>query len=317
MTSKLDPTPQTGFEQRYITVGDGLRLAFRDYGSAQAPGPTILCLGGLSRNSRDFHDLALWLKPNHRVICPDYIGRGDSDRAEDAERYQPPRMLGDVLALTTALNLHNLIVVGTSLGGFLTMGLAVLSPTLVRAAVINDAGPDFGNTALERIVDYLGQDHPKPDWETAIHDLKTQFAHLGFEEDQDWRDLAEGSFTAGDDGLLHVSWDTRLVETITNREDGFDLWALFKALGDREVLALRGANSDALLPETFKEMAENLPNITAITVDNRAHTPSLREPIVRENIAAFLERVDHRLMDNEQQNMETPATSASQSAHGT
>ncbi|MEM6902719.1 MAG: alpha/beta hydrolase, partial [Pseudomonadota bacterium] len=195
--SKLDPTPQGGFKQRYLTVSDGLQLAFRDYGDPLAPGTPVLCLSGLSRNSRDFHDTALWLKPNHRVICPDYIGRGLSERADDPERYIPPRMLGDILALTTALNLHQVIIIGTSLGGFLAMGLSVLSPVLVKAAVINDAGPDFGDQALGRIIDYLGQDHPKPDWETAIGDLRRDFGHLGFEEERDWRDLAEGSFTAG------------------------------------------------------------------------------------------------------------------------
>ena len=288
----LAASTQSGFAERRISAHDGRQLFFRDYGDPLSPGTPILCLTGLARNSRDFHNLATALCHRHRVICPDYIGRGKSDWADQWERYQPPAMLGDVLALKNALNLHDCILIGTSLGGFLTMGLAVLAPTFVKAAVINDVGPDFGSDALDRIIDYVGRDHPQPNWDAAMQYLKAGFPQLGFEDEQDWRDMTEGSFVPGPDNRLHNSWDPKLAETLKNNDHGFDLWALFRALIPRPVLAFRGANSDALAAETFEKMAAVMPAMTAITVPNRAHTPTLGEPVARAAIIAFLDHVD-------------------------
>lgn len=290
--SLLAHSDQNGFIERQITMADGLRLYLRDYGDPLSKRSTVVCLTGLTRNSRDYHDLATELSAHHRVICPDYIGRGLSDRADKSARYEPRNMLGDILAMTTALNLHDCVFIGTSLGGFLTMGLAVISPTLLKAAVLNDVGPDFGAEALDRIIDYVSWDHPSPDWDTAMRELITTFPQLGFEEERDWRSLAEGSFRAGPDNQLHIDWDPAIAETLGQDEHGFDLWALFRALKPRPVLAFRGANSDALAPETFARMVEIMPEMTAVTVENRAHTPTLREPIARSAIVTFLDQVD-------------------------
>ncbi|MEO0393235.1 MAG: alpha/beta hydrolase [Pseudomonadota bacterium] len=288
----LAPTPQSGFRTRRITMGDGKTMHVRDYGNPLAAGTPVLCLGGLTRNARDFHDLALALSNDRRVICPDYIGRGRSDWAATADRYAPPAMLGDILTVKTALNLHHCIAIGTSLGGFLTMGLAVLAPTFLKAAVINDVGPDFGAAALDRIADYVGRDHPQPSWDAAMQHIKAGFPQLGFEDEQDWRDMVEGTFQPRADNHLHNAWDLKLVETLKNNDHGFDLWALFRALTPRPVLAFRGENSDALMPETFEKMAKTMPQMTAITVANRAHTPTLREPEARSAIATFVNEVD-------------------------
>jgi pimeloyl-ACP methyl ester carboxylesterase len=289
-------TPQSGFRSGYVSMADGLRMYYRDYGDPRAKGTPLLCLTGLARTSRDYHDLATQFSRDRRVICPDYIGRGKSARTSRWQRYRPVSMLGDIITLCTALNLHGIAVIGTSLGGFMTMGLSVMAPTLLKGAVLNDVGPDFGNTALARIIDYVGRDHPESDWDSAIATLKRDFPQLGFEDEADWRDMAEGTFEPGKDGLLHINWDPLLAETIKERSDGFDLWAMFRALGANPLLAFRGSNSDALKPETFQKMAETLPEMQAITVPNRAHVPALNEPECRPAIAAFLQRVDQKGM---------------------
>ena len=161
-----------------------------------------------------------------------------------------------------------------------------------KTAVILVNDPDFGAEALDRIIDYISRDHPSPDWDTAMRELITTFPQLGFEEERDWRSLAEGSFRAGPDNQLHIDWDPAIADTLGQDEHGFDLWALFRALKPRPVLAFRGANADALAPETFARMVEIMPEMTAVTVDNRAHTPTLREPIARSAIVTFLDQVD-------------------------
>ena len=66
----------------HYTSRDGLRLYARHYpvpGSLRRP---AVCLAGLTRNSRDFHDLASVLarqdETGRDVYCLDYRGRGRS-----------------------------------------------------------------------------------------------------------------------------------------------------------------------------------------------------------------------------------------------
>ena len=77
----------------------GLTLRFRDYGSATGR-PPVICLHGLTRNARDFEDLAPHIAAQGwRVLVPTMRGRGDSDYAEEPASYQIPTYTADLLAL--------------------------------------------------------------------------------------------------------------------------------------------------------------------------------------------------------------------------
>jgi pimeloyl-ACP methyl ester carboxylesterase len=84
----------------------------------------VLCLPGLTRNARDFEDVAARLAGQWRVICPDMRGRGDSDYAKDPMTYNPAQYLDDVELLLEQHGIARFVAVGTSLGGLLTMLLA-------------------------------------------------------------------------------------------------------------------------------------------------------------------------------------------------
>ena len=70
-------------EHRYRS-DDGLSLYYRNYGSGD---DVVVCLPGLSRNSKDFEDLALTLSERWRVISPDLRGRGQSDHDPKSSHY--------------------------------------------------------------------------------------------------------------------------------------------------------------------------------------------------------------------------------------
>ena len=95
------------WHSRYFSAQDGLRLHYREYGARDARGVPVVCLGGLTRNSRDFHDLASWLAPTRRVICPDYRGRGRSAHDPDWHNYDPSVYLRDVKHLFAVARLHD------------------------------------------------------------------------------------------------------------------------------------------------------------------------------------------------------------------
>ncbi|MHA1114450.1 MAG: alpha/beta fold hydrolase [Alphaproteobacteria bacterium] len=278
-----------GYRERTLAAQDGRRLYYRDYGDANAGRTPLLCLGGLTRNSKDFHNFAARLAPSRRVLCLDYRGRGRSEYDTDWRRYDPTVYLDDIRHLLAATNCHRVVVVGTSLGGLLAMGLAVTAPTAVAAVVLNDVGPALEDAGLDRILSYVGADRPQADWESAIAELRGLFPDMRFQGDAEWLAMARNTYRRGEDGLLHFDWDPAIVKPLAKGQAVMpDLWAVFGALRRIPCLALRGELSTVLSEETFARMAREKPDMTQVTVPGVGHTPSLDEPEARAALDAFL-----------------------------
>ena len=288
----MGPPPVTGFRERRYTAQDGLSLYFRDYGDALSAARPVLCLGGLTRNSKDFHDFSTRLSERRRVVCPDYRGRGRSDYDPDWRNYRAEVYAGDLFHLLAAANLHGVVICGISLGGLLAMGLAVLAPALIAGVILNDVGPEVDRAGLRRILDYVGHDHPQADLKAAAVYLRKRQPGLDLGSEEAWRAFAAATFREADDGLLHVDWDVRLARALDH--DVPDLWPYYGALKPLPVLALRGARSDVLTAETFERMAEAKPDLIRVTVPGAGHVPSLDHPQVERAIDDFLSEIDLR-----------------------
>ncbi|MEQ8249280.1 MAG: alpha/beta hydrolase [Alphaproteobacteria bacterium] len=285
--------PEAGFRARTFTVGDGTQLYYRDYGDILSTKTAIICLSGLTRNSKDFHRLALRLAPDRRVVAMDYRGRGRSDYDSNPQNYLPETYVRDVLDLAAVTGIHRAVVIGTSLGGLVSMGLAVARPTLLAGVVMNDIGPEIPLAALKRIGSYAGKDETFGSWEAAIAECKARYgsAHPG-KTDGDWAELAHDSFVEKD-GRIVPDYDIRITKARPPNPPP-DLWALFGALGRIPVLAVRGEISDVLTEETFDKMAAAKPDLIRVTVPRCGHNPSLGEPEVRAALDPFLDRIDAR-----------------------
>jgi pimeloyl-ACP methyl ester carboxylesterase len=280
-----------GFRERRITARDGLSLYLRDYGNALSPKTPLLCLSGLTRNSADFARLAARVSGERRVICPDYRGRGRSDYDPNWRNYEARILLDDIANILAALGIERAVVLGTSLGGLLAMGLAAAKPMAVAGAILNDVGPTVETAGLELILRYISADRPQPDWPTAAQYLRRSLPQLWFASDEDWLDFARGTYREGADGTLHFDWDIRLAWLLRkSRGAAPDLWPLYRALGRVPVLALRGATSDILSAMTFERMARENPALAAVTVPGVGHAPSLDEAVAREAVDEFLHR---------------------------
>lgn len=264
-------------ERRYLSQ-DGLSLYYRDYGDPLASPPPVLCLPGLTRNSKDFHRLAERLAPRRRVICPDYRGRGRSDYDPDAGNYHPMVHLGDIRHLMVVESLHRIVVIGTSFGGFLAMGLGVMAPTTLAAVALNDVGPEVSPGGLARIMNYVGKDRPQPDWDSAVAEMKRLFPTLSYETEDEWRAAARGTWREGPDGMLHFDWDPRLARTVQRARRSADPWTVFRSLGRVPLLVLRGALSDVLGEKTMARMAREHPTLRTAVIPDSGHPPSLAEP---------------------------------------
>jgi pimeloyl-ACP methyl ester carboxylesterase len=279
------------YRERWISAQDGLRLYCRDYGDPAGRRLPVLCLTGLTRNSRDFDDLALRLSERRRVLCPDYRGRGRSAYDRDWRKYDPMVYLDDIGQILAACGVPRAVVIGTSLGGILTMGLGVLRPTLVVAAVLNDIGPDVAANGLGRILDFIKSDRPQPDWASAIAMLRGYMTNAPGKDDAWWERFARATYREGEDGHLHFDWDVAIAEPLLRSNGKFqDLWPVFGALRRVPTLVVRGALSDVLTEAGLERMVAAKPDLTHVTVAGIGHVPSLDEPEIARPLADFIEQ---------------------------
>jgi pimeloyl-ACP methyl ester carboxylesterase len=279
------------YRERYLSAQDGLALYYRDYGDERSPQTPLLCLTGLTRNSQDFADLAERFAGSRRVICPDYRGRGRSAYDANWRNYDPMTYLNDIGHILTANGIDRFVVIGTSLGGLLAMGLAVTRPTGIAAAVINDIGPDVDPEGLTRIIAFIGADRPQPDWPSAVAMLRQSLPRLASKDAPWWERFARATYREGKDGLLHFDWDIALVEPLRrSRGEIQDLWPIFRALRDTPTLVVRGAISDVLTEDGLSRMIAAKSDLATVTVPGIGHTPTLDEPEIKGVLDDFIAR---------------------------
>jgi pimeloyl-ACP methyl ester carboxylesterase len=271
---------------------DGLQLYARLYGETLPAAPAVLCLHGLTRNSRDFEDLAPHLAQHYRVIVPDLRGRGLSDRDPQPQNYQPAVYVRDVLALLGTVDVKRVAIIGTSLGGMLAMMLAYSQPALVAGMVLNDVGPEIDPVGIERIKQYAGRLPPARSWSGAVAQTRAVYgdAWPGIAEDR-WLALARRGYRENPAGVVDIDADPGIgVALRAAPQATLDLWPLWKALCKVPTLAIRGALSDILSAATFARMKSENPDLLQLEVAGRGHVPLLDEPECLAAIDGFLSR---------------------------
>jgi pimeloyl-ACP methyl ester carboxylesterase len=292
-----DNLPMQNWTDIHYTSRDGLRLYARHYpvsGSLRRP---VVCLAGLTRNCRDFHDLASVLaRPDETgrdVYALDYRGRGRSQHDPTWKNYSILVELNDVLDFMTMRGLDRAAVIGTSRGGLVTMLMSVLRPNALGAAVLNDIGPVIEREGLARIVAYVGRVPLPANWEEATELVaemnRRQFTSVAPEQ---WEEFARAVFN-DDNGLPAPAYDPALAKAISVMDGPTpELWPQFAALAAVPVLAIRGENSDILSQKTVAEMRARHPRLEAVTVRGQGHAPLLKDAASITTIAHFLARSD-------------------------
>lgn len=281
------------FTDGYWTSRDGLQLHYRDY-PGRADRPPVLCLPGLTRNARDFEELAQRLAGDWRVICVELRGRGDSAYAKDSATYNPLQYLEDLGELFDQAGLTRVVAIGTSLGGLLTMLLAATAPQRLAGALLNDIGPEVNPEGIERIRNYVGQARNFPTWMHAARALaESQGQTFPSASLTDWLAMAKRCMVVGSNGRIHFDYDMKIAEPFAQADgaSNVDMWPAFEALAGRPVTLLRGALSDVLTAATFKQMAKRLPEAETVTVPKVGHAPTLSEPAAMAAINQLLARI--------------------------
>ncbi len=283
---RLRYVPCPGAASTHGTVGH--RMAYWQWGDA-ANLHVVVCAHGLTRQGRDFDVLAQALSPFARVICPDVVGRGQSDWLQDPQAYQIPHYAADMLALLAQVHAEAPIAtldwLGTSMGGLI--GLALLGtpglplPMPVRRLVLNDIGPALDLPALQRIASYLGKTGRFATLQQAADAMWAISSSFGPHTPAQWLELSrhmvrplvagEPALTLHYDPALATAFGNFTAESAAAGEAA--LWALYEAI-TAQTLLLRGAESDLLSIATAQAMAQRGPKARLVEFSGVGHAPT-------------------------------------------
>lgn len=271
---------------------DGLNLYYRDYG-AQNDGTPVICLPGLTRNSRDFDDLANHLSNRRRVITVDFRGRGFSDYDPNWQNYHPLTYVADTWTQLDLLHIPRVIVVGTSLGGLCAMVMAAQHAERVAGVVMNDVGPEINPAGLARVQEYTGRLGPVHSWAEAAEQTRTIYGKwLPGLSDDDFVRLARRAYREIEGSEPRLDMDVNIGRAVraVGAQKG-DPWQQFAALENIPVTLLWGRLSDILTMNIIDKMKAAKPDLVVVPVPNRGHVPLLDEPECLSAIDTFIEKV--------------------------
>jgi len=290
------------------------RIAYTDWGGS-SNSRVVVCMHGLTRNSRDFDWLARALQRDYRVVCMDAAGRGESDWLDHKEDYTFRQYQADAAALIARVTAQERGVlsswfgangpvdagsvdwVGTSMGGLIGILLAAQPHSPIRRLVLNDVGPFVSWAALMRIKGYVMTRATYPTFEQAEAVLRQAFASWGPMSEEQWRHLARHSIRQTDEGFGFAcdpriadatSWGFSPEARLGNRNLlGLEMWGVWERVRC-PVLILRGKDSEVLLAETVRRMCSRDARTETIEFAGVGHAPALMSREQIEPIRAFL-----------------------------
>ena len=281
------------FSEHFFTNADRLRIAYRIYpANGEETGPPVLCLHGLTRNLRDFENLAPKLAARgHKVISASQRGRGTSDYDPKHERYTPANYTQDMVGLLDHLEIEKAVFIGTSMGGLMTMVAAMIAPQRIEQVVLNDIGPELDPVGIARIRSYAGKTAGRfENWQSAADAIRAinGVAFPNETENAFWLAFARKTCRESEDAIV-LDYDPAISKSVAEGGDGdVDLWPLFDALRDIPTLVVRGALSDLLMVSTVEEMQRRKPDMSFVNVPDVGHAPFLTEPEAWPAIQGFL-----------------------------
>lgn len=288
-------------------------MAYWEWGDKHNP-DVVLCVHGLTRTGRDFDVLAQSLSSRYRVVCPDVVGRGLSDRLTQPMFYAVPQYTSDMVTLIGRLQPQRLSWVGTSMGGLIGLAYAGIlaasqshAPALLPARmttalppsgmrldrlVLNDVGPHIEPASLVRIGQYVGEPVSFASFESAVAYVKQMAASFGPHTAEQWAALTQHTYIE-QNGKWVKHYDLALAEPFkamtpeSAAQGEAILWSAFDSISC-PTLIVRGNDSDLLSEQTLVQMLSRNPNAQAFRVAGVGHAPTLMADDQVQHIQTFL-----------------------------
>ncbi len=269
------------------------KMAYLEWGKNNPE--VVVCVHGLTRNSRDFDFLAQELQQKYRIIAIDVTGRGRSDWLKDKTQYHNLTYAQDIAQMLNALGMKNINWVGTSMGGLIGMLIASGFPGLVKKLVINDIGPFIPAQALRRIAEYTGSRMNFSTYEEAERFFREIYQPWGLTNERQWRHMLQNSLIKSPDGGYKFIYDPEIGNAFRDETgkikemQDIDLWEVWEKISTPP-LVLRGADSDILDKSTAEKMVKSKPGGKLVEYKGVGHAPSLMEDTHISEIKEWLEK---------------------------
>ena len=260
---------------RFVNA-NGLRLHYIDYGNDGAP--WVVCVHGLTGNAHNFDALAPHLAAKYHVISVDVRGRGDSNWGPPTE-YLNQNYVTDLAKMLEGLGVARASLIGTSMGGIISMMYAGGWPERVERLVINDIGPEIDPAGMARIASYVGEAPERfKDIGEVVKYYKENYPAMAKLEDIVVADQVKWSVKPGTDGALAWKMDPNVRRPLrgATAQQRFDLWVPYARIAC-PTLIVRGADSDILDRGTASRMCKVLKHAKVVEVPGVGHAPSLTE----------------------------------------
>jgi esterase len=260
--------------ERGLTSGnlgiDGLTLHYVDWGGSGAP---LVMLHGLSGHARTWDHTAAALSDRYRVLALDQRGHGDSDWAP---QYGLRPMAKDLLAWLDALDLSEVTLMGSSMGGLVSFVFAAAHPERVGRMVIMDIGPELAPAGSANVTSGLAANDVFSSEDEAFAQARAANPRP---TDATLRHRVRHNLRKLPDGTLTYKYDKELRR---NPRALFDhtpdeLWAAWRAVSC-PVLLVRAADSDVLAADTAQRMLAENPNVSFASIPDCGHSITLDRP---------------------------------------
>jgi cobalt-zinc-cadmium efflux system protein len=275
-----DPECRTHFVQCASTSGLH-NMAYHEWGDPNNQ-HVLICVHGLTRRGSDFKVLAKAMSDRYRVICPDVVGRGDSDWLPNPMLYGIPQYVADMVTLIARLGVHKVDWFGTSMGGLIGIFLASQDHSPIRRMILNDVGPKIESAALKRLGDYVGKPLRFETKKEGLLYLNRICAPFGDFTPQQWKDYNGPHLKKeGGEWILHydpnISKPFAAVTMATAVMGEMMTWKAYEAI-QADMLVVRGGDSDLLSAKTVADMCHRNPRARSIEIPGVGHAPAFITP---------------------------------------
>jgi pimeloyl-ACP methyl ester carboxylesterase len=256
------------------TVLRGMRFHFSEWGDPDAP-PVVLLHGG-NQSSHSWDLVSLHLADRFHVYALDQRGHGDTEWSRELD-YSMDAMVDDAVAFIAEQAIDRPIIFGHSMGGRVTLQLALQRPELARALVIVDVGPEVSAKGAKTIGEFVAHNIEFDDLDVFLENVAR---YDPFRSRDHIARTAKYNLLVRADGKYVSKVDHRRVPTAMS-VIGLDEVAVISC----PVLLVRGGESDVLLADAAERFVAALPDGKLVTVPRVGHN------VHGGNTSGFLEAV--------------------------
>ncbi len=165
--SRFENLPGWPFEPHYTDITDpdteqALRMAWVDEGPRE--GPAVLLLHGEPSWSYLYrHIIAQLVASGHRVLAPDLIGFGRSDKPADRDDYTYERHVAWLSQWFTEMDVQDVTLFCQDWGGLLGLRLVAAYPERFAGVVVANTGLPIGTPLSDGFLQWLAFSQSTPD----------------------------------------------------------------------------------------------------------------------------------------------------------